>query len=93
MIDPPREEAKVAVAQCLKAGIKPVMITGDHKITASAIARELGIMQEHDAVLTGTDVELLSDEKLQVVVGNVSVFARVAPEHKVSIVKSFQNRG
>ena len=93
MIDPPREEAKVAVAQCLKAGIKPVMITGDHKITASAIARELGIMQEHDAVLTGTDVELLSDEKLQEVVGNVSVFARVAPEHKVRIVKAFQQRG
>ena len=93
MIDPPREEAKVAVQQCKAAGIKPVMITGDHKITAAAIAKQLGIMNEHDGILTGTDVELLSDEGLRQMVGNVSVFARVAPEHKVRIVKAFQERG
>lgn len=93
MIDPPREEAKVAVQQCKAAGIKPVMITGDHSITASAIAKSLGIMNEGDTVLTGTDVESLSDKELQKVAGNVSVFARVAPEHKVRIVKAYQQDG
>lgn len=93
MIDPPREEAKIAVQQCKAAGIKPVMITGDHSITASAIAKSLGIMNEGDAVLTGTDVESLSDEDLRKVASNVSVFARVAPEHKVRIVKAYQQDG
>ena len=93
MIDPPREEAKVAVQQCKAAGIKPVMITGDHKITAAAIAKQLGIMSENDGILTGTDVELLTDGQLREIAGNVSVFARVAPEHKVRIVKAFQERG
>ena len=93
MIDPPREEAKVAVEQCKKAGIKPVMITGDHKITASAIAESLGIMTSTDRVLTGSEVESMSDEELRGIAGSVSVFARVAPEHKVRIVKAYQNLG
>ena len=93
MIDPPREEAREAVAQCKAAGIRPVMITGDHKITASAIAQSLGIMSENDCVLTGTEVEQMSDEQLREAVSNTAVFARVAPEHKVRIVKAFQERG
>ena len=93
MIDPPREEAKLAVQQCKAAGIKPVMITGDHKITAAAIAGQLGILNETDIILTGTEVEILSDAGLRERVGDVSVFARVAPEHKVRIVKAFQERG
>ena len=93
MIDPPREEAKVAVAKCRAAGIKPVMITGDHKITAGAIASSLGIMSDGDKVLTGADVESMSDDQLQAMAADVSVFARVAPEHKVRIVKAFQQRG
>ncbi len=93
MIDPPREEAETAVRQCRAAGIKPVMITGDHKITASAIAESLGILQEGDEVLTGTDVEHMSDAQLRKVSGKVSVFARVAPEHKVRIVKAYRQTG
>ena len=93
MIDPPREEARVAVAKCRAAGIKPVMITGDHKITAGAIASSLGIMSDGDKVLTGADVESMSDDQLQAMAADVSVFARVAPEHKVRIVKAFQQRG
>ena len=93
MIDPPREEAKEAVRRCKEAGIKPVMITGDHKITATAIAKSLGIITTGDCVLTGTDVEMMSDEQLKEMVGNVAVFARVAPEHKVRIVKAFQSCG
>lgn len=93
MIDPPREEAKEAVRRCKEAGIKPVMITGDHKITATAIAKSLGIITTGDCVLTGTDVEMMSDEQLKEMAGNVTVFARVAPEHKVRIVNAFQSRG
>ncbi len=93
MIDPPREEARVAVEQCKRAGIKPVMITGDHKITASAIAQSLGIMSPSDRVLTGSEVEEMSDSELLRVAADVSVFARVAPEHKVRIVKAYQSLG
>ncbi len=93
MIDPPREEARLAVAQCRRAGIKPVMITGDHALTASAIATQLGIMTAGDRVLTGAEVERLSDDELREQCGSVAVFARVAPEHKVRIVKAFQQRG
>lgn len=93
MIDPPREEARIAVEQCKAAGIKPVMITGDHKITASAIAQSLGIMAADDKVLTGSDVESMSDEELLNIAGSVSVFARVAPEHKVRIVEAYQKLG
>lgn len=93
MIDPPRDEARVAVEQCKAAGIKPVMITGDHKVTASAIAASLGIMADGDRVLTGSEVEQLSDEELRSVAASVSVFARVAPEHKVRIVEAYQKLG
>lgn len=93
MIDPPREEARVAVQQCKAAGIRPVMITGDHKITASAIARSLGILNKGDGVLTGTEVEQMDEEYLRKIVGKISVFARVAPEHKVRIVKAYQSNG
>ena len=93
MIDPPREEARLAVAQCRRAGIKPVMITGDHALTASAIATQLGIMTTGDRVLTGAEVERMTDDELREQCGSVAVFARVAPEHKVRIVKAFQQRG
>ena len=93
MIDPPREEAKEAVRRCKEAGIRPVMITGDHKITATAIARSLGIITSYECVLTGKDVEMMDDEQLKEMAGNVAVFARVAPEHKVRIVNAFQSRG
>lgn len=93
MIDPPREEVKAAVAECRAAGIRPVMITGDHLITASAIARALGIMQDGDTALTGADVTDLSDEELYAIAGKTAVFARVAPEHKVRIVKAYQHLG
>ncbi len=93
MIDPPREEVRDAVAQCKAAGIKPVMITGDHKITATAIAKDLGIMSEESVALTGADVELLSDEQLRKSATKAAVFARVSPEHKVRIVKAFQDNG
>ena len=93
MIDPPREEARLAVAQCRRAGIKPVMITGDHALTASAIATQLGIMTTGNRVLTGAEVERLTDDELREQCGSVAVFARVAPEHKVRIVKAFQQRG
>lgn len=90
MIDPPREEVKAAVEKCRNAGIKPVMITGDHKITAIAIAQSLGIMHEGDQALTGVEVEKMSDKELQENVPNIAVYARVSPEHKVRIVKAFQ---
>lgn len=93
MIDPPRDEVRDAVAECRMAGIRPVMITGDHKITATAIARSLGIMQEGNRVFTGVDVEKASDEQLLDYASDAAVFARVAPEHKVRIVKAFQSRG
>lgn len=88
MIDPPRDEAKIAVATCLKAGIKPVMITGDHIITASAIAKELGILQPGDETMTGHQLALLSDEQLDQKVQNISVYARVSPEDKIRVVKA-----
>lgn len=93
MIDPPREEVKAAVTECRAAGIRPVMITGDHLITASAIARALGIMQEGDTALTGAQVTELSDDELYAIAGKTAVFARVAPEHKVRIVKAYQHLG
>ena len=93
MIDPPRPEVKDSVMTCRAAGIKPVMITGDHKITAVAIAKQLGIMQDNDIALTGSDVEKMTDEELLQEVHNVSVYARVSPEHKVRIVEAFQKSG
>lgn len=93
MIDPPRPEVKVAVEKCREAGIKPVMITGDHQITAVAIARQLGIMQDDDKALSGSDVEKMSDDELLQNVHSIAVYARVSPEHKVRIVKAFQRSG
>ena len=93
MIDPPREESKEAVAKCLIAGIKPVMITGDHKITATAIAKEIGIYKDGDNVMEGVDVEKLSDDELLEKVASTSVYARVSPEHKIRIVTAWQRLG
>ena len=93
MIDPPREESKEAVAKCLTAGIKPVMITGDHKITATAIAKEIGIYKNGDNVMEGVDVEKLSDDELLEKVASTSVYARVSPEHKIRIVTAWQRLG
>jgi len=93
MIDPPREEAKLAVEKCKRAGIKTVMITGDHKITATAIAKQLGILENESEAVTGSEVEEMSDEELTKRVRDISVYARVSPEHKVRIVKAWQANG
>ena len=93
MIDPPRPEAKAAVAVCRKAGIKPVMITGDHVVTASAIAKELGILVEGDRAITGAELDAMSEEELDAQVSGISVYARVSPENKIRIVKAWQRKG
>ena len=93
MIDPPREEAKHAVEKCREAGIKTVMITGDHKTTAVAIAKELGILQEGEEAITGAELEAMSQEELEKRVQNIRVYARVSPEHKVRIVRAWQSHG
>ena len=93
MIDPPRAEAKDAVAVCRRAGIKPVMITGDHVVTASAIARELGILLEGDKAITGAELDAMTDRELDSQVEKISVYARVSPENKIRIVKAWQRRG
>ncbi len=93
MIDPPREESKQAVADAIRAGIKPVMITGDHKITASAIAKQIGIMQEGDLALTGLELDAMSDEELDEKIEKISVYARVSPENKIRIVEAWQKKG
>lgn len=93
MIDPPRPEAKKAVATCKKAGIKPIMITGDHVITASAIAREIGILGQNDIAITGSQLDAMSDEELDKNVQNIAVYARVSPENKIRIVKAWQRKG
>ncbi len=93
MIDPIRPEVKVAVDQCRSAGVRPVMITGDHKDTAVAIAKELGIIQDASQALTGTELSKLSDAEFEKVIANVSVYARVQPEHKVRIVNTWRKLG
>jgi len=93
MIDPPRPEAKEAVALCKRAGIKAVMITGDHIDTARAIARELGILNEGDIAITGSQLDAMSDDELKEKIATISVYARVSPENKIRIVKAWQSRG
>ncbi|WP_318505634.1 cation-translocating P-type ATPase [Bacillus sp. T3] len=93
MVDPPRAESLSAVKNCIIAGIKPVMITGDHKITASAIARQTGILQNNEDAIEGAELEEMSDEELHERVSRLSVYARVSPEHKIRIVRAWQARG
>ena len=93
LIDPPREEAKVAIAECKSAGIKPVMITGDHPATAQAIARELGILDEDELAVTGVELEKLSESKFKAQVEKIAVYARVSPDQKLRIVKALQAKG
>jgi len=93
MIDPPRLETKAAIAVCAEAGIRSVMITGDHPITAQAVARELGLLRNGGGVVTGTQLEEMTDEQLQGDVENISVYARVSPSHKLRVVTAWQARG
>ena len=93
MIDPPRDESKAAVADAIRAGIKPIMITGDHKITASAIAKQIGIMRDGDMAVTGMELDAMSDEELDKVLAKISVYARVSPENKIRIVEAWQRKG
>ena len=93
MMDPPREESKAAVEECIKAGIRPVMITGDHKITAAAIAKRIGILKDLSEACEGAEIENMSDEELRGFVPKISVYARVWPEHKIRIVRAWQERG
>ncbi len=90
MIDPPREESAAAVRDCITAGIKPVMITGDHKITASAIAKQIGILRDGDRAIEGIELDKMTDEELKENIEHISVYARVSPEHKIRIVRAFQ---
>lgn len=93
MIDPPRPEAKSAVQLCKKAGIKVIMATGDHKLTAEAIAKEIGIMEANSKVLTGADLDGMSDDELDTVINDTAVFARVSPAHKYRVVESLRRKG
>lgn len=93
MIDPPREESKQAVADAIRAGIKPVMITGDHKITATAIAKQIGIFRDGDISVTGLELDAMSDEELDQKIEKISVYARVSPENKIRIVEAWQRKG
>jgi Ca2+-transporting ATPase len=93
MIDPPRPEAKAAIAVCTAAGIRPVMITGDHPVTAQAVARELGLLRNGNRVVTGAELELMPDEQLQEEAEHISVYARVSPAHKLRVVTAWQSRG
>ncbi|WP_195259449.1 cation-translocating P-type ATPase [Clostridium paraputrificum] len=93
MIDPPRVESAEAVKDCIMAGIKPIMITGDHKITASAIAKQIGILQEGDMAVTGLELDKMSDEELNKKLSHISVYARLSPENKIRIVDAWQNKG
>lgn len=92
-MDPPRLESKEAVTQCKKAGIKPIMITGDHVLTAQSIAQEIGIYQEGDQCLSGNELEKMDEDQLDQVLSKISVYARVSPEHKIRIVKAWQKKG
>ncbi len=93
MMDPPREESKAAVEECIRAGIKPVMITGDHKVTAAAIAKRIGILKDESEACEGAAIDSLTDEELKEFVEHISVYARVSPEHKIRIVRAWQEKG
>ncbi len=93
MMDPPRVESKAAVAECKRAGIRPIMITGDHKVTAAAIAKRIGILQDESEACEGAVIENMSDEELKDFVEGISVYARVSPEHKIRIVRAWQDKG
>ncbi|MGI6095138.1 MAG: cation-translocating P-type ATPase [Lachnospiraceae bacterium] len=93
MMDPPREESKEAVAECIRAGIKPIMITGDHKVTAAAIAKRIGILKDMSEACEGSVMDGMSDEELRDFVEGISVYARVSPEHKIRIVRAWQDKG
>lgn len=93
MIDPPREESAAAVADAKRAGIRPVMITGDHKITATAIAKQIGIFSDGDIAMVGKELDSITDKELDQLIKNISVFARVSPENKIRIVEAWQRRG
>lgn len=93
MMDPPREESGMAVLECIKAGMKPIMITGDHKVTAAAIAKKIGILKEESEACEGMAIDSLSDEELKDFVEGISVYARVSPEHKIRIVRAWQEKG
>lgn len=93
MMDPPREESKAAVADAKRAGIKPVMITGDHKITATAIAKQIGIFEDGDIAMTGRELDAMSEEELDRKITDISVYARVSPENKIRIVDAWQRHG
>ncbi|MGI6069503.1 MAG: calcium-translocating P-type ATPase, PMCA-type [Blautia sp.] len=92
MMDPPRQESAQAVQECIRAGIRPIMITGDHKITAAAIAKKIGILEDLSEACEGAEVEHMTDEELRAFVPKISVYARVSPEHKLRIVKAWQDR-
>ena len=93
MVDPPRPESVRAVAEAKQAGIKTVMITGDHKVTATAIAKQIGIFEEGDLALTGMELDAMSEEELDQKIDKISVYARVSPENKIRIVEGWQRRG
>ncbi len=93
MMDPPRDEAKEAVQICREVHIRPIMITGDHRLTAVAVATEVGIYREGDLVLTGDELGRMSDEAFERVVDRVTVYARVSPMDKLKIVRAWKNRG
>lgn len=93
MMDPPREESAEAVKQCKQAGIRPIMITGDHKVTAAAIAKRIGILKDDSEACEGSEMDSMSDQELRDFVEDVSVYARVTPEHKIRIVKAWQDKG
>lgn len=93
MMDPPREESAAAVAECKKAGIRPIMITGDHKVTAAAIAKRIGILTEDSQACEGAEIDHMTEEELREYVNGISVYARVSPEHKIRIVRAWQDKG
>ena len=93
MIDPPREEVKAAIEECRGAGIRPIMITGDHRTTAEAIGRQIGLMNDGDRIVTGVELDLMSDQDLFNEVKHIAVYARVSPEHKMRIIDAWKKHG